>query len=129
MQENAYAATLKALLEQMHPTLGTTHPIEFKNCFGAVAGYVHGHIFISCGTFGIALRLPPKTLETLFKETDVVHLKYFPQGHIKKEYAVLPKRMLQDAQRCSMLIDESLAYASSQIAHHTKVEITYKGKK
>jgi len=36
--------------------------LEFKNFFGAVTGYVDGHIFVSCGKFGVALRLPPDTL-------------------------------------------------------------------
>jgi hypothetical protein len=34
------------------------YDLEFKNCFGAVADYVDGRIFCSCGKFGQALRLP-----------------------------------------------------------------------
>ena len=87
-----------------------TRQLEFKNCFGAVAGYIDGHIFISCGKFGVALRLPPETLDNIFKEKGVKHLKYFPNGHIKKEYAVLPKRIIENEQQFKELIEKSIKY-------------------
>ncbi len=93
--ENRYTNKLKKLLKRTHPRLAYTHKLEFKNCFGAVAGYVDGRLFISCGKFGAALKLPPETLESLFSEKGVKRLKYFPNGHIKKEYAVLPKRIME----------------------------------
>ena len=93
--------------------LSLTHQLEFKNCFGAVAGYVNGRIFISCGKFGVALRLPPETLDSLFKERGVRHLKYFPNGHIKKEYAVLTQRMIESERKFGKLVDESIKYALS----------------
>lgn len=94
--KNNYLDKLKTLLEQARPRLAATHELEFKMVFGAVAGYVDGNIFISCGNFGVALRLPPEALESVFKEKGVERLKYFPKGHIKKEYAVLPKRILDN---------------------------------
>lgn len=66
------------------PVFKSSHTIEFKNCFGAIAGYVRGRIFISCGKFGIALKLPKEVLDELFKERGVKRLKYFPQGARKK---------------------------------------------
>ncbi len=93
--QNNYLDELTKLLKQARPRLTTTHQLEFKNVFGAVAGYVDGNIFMSCGKFGIALRLPPEILESVFKEKGVERLKYFPKGHIKKEYAVLPKQLLE----------------------------------
>ena len=104
-----YLNRLTALLKQVRPRLGTTHRLEFKNVFGAVGGYVNGRIFISCGTFGIALKLPPEILEALFKDKDVTHLKYFRSGHIKKEYAVLPKRILNNKRMLGKLVDQSIA--------------------
>ena len=99
------------LLELTHPRIATTHDIEFKNVFGAVGGYINGHIFVSCGKFGVALKLPSETLEKLFKEKGVKYLKYFPNGHIKREYAVLPKRILEDSNQFHKLISESIQYA------------------
>ena len=102
---------LMKLLTHARPRLASTHELEFTNVFGAVGGYVNGNIFISCGTFGVALRLPPETLERVFKEKGVRHLRYFPKGHIKKEYAVLPKRILEDTKQFGALVDIGISYA------------------
>ena len=106
--QNKYFKKITKLLAQTCPKLATTHRLEFKNVFGAVGGYVNGHIFISCGAFGIALKLPPETLEALLQEKGVKHLKYFRKGHIKKEYAVLPKRMLNNKRQFKKLLDKSI---------------------
>ena len=108
--QNKYFKKVTKLLAQTHPKLATTHRLEFKNVFGAVGGYVSGRIFISCGAFGIALNLPPETLETLLQEKGVKHLKYFRRGHIKKEYAVLPKRVLNNKRQFRKLLDKSIKY-------------------
>ena len=65
--ENKYHNKVTMLLKQVSPRLSTTHRLEFENVFDAVGGYVNGKIFISCGRFGIALRLPPDTLAALFQ--------------------------------------------------------------
>ncbi len=107
-----YRNKLEGILKQVRPRLVSTHNLEFKNCFGAVAGYVDGQIFCSCGQFGLALRLPEKTLAELFKEKGVKKLKYFPNGHVKKDYAVLPQRILEDPTRFKKLVDQSIRFAS-----------------
>ena len=93
-----------------YPKLATAYKLEFKNFFGAVSGHVDGNIFISCGAFGIALKLPAQTLDELFAMEDVEHLKYFPKGHIKKEYAVLPERILKDEKQLKKLVVESIKF-------------------
>jgi hypothetical protein len=108
---NRYLGELQDLLNQTHPDLAAAYELEFKNVFGAVAAYVNGHIFVSCGQFGVALRLPPNTLDSLFQETGVERLRYFPKGHIKKQYAVLPDRIIRDRTRFRALVDECIAYA------------------
>ena len=106
--ENKYLSEITVLLKQVLPRLFTQHLLEFKNVFGAVGGYVDDRIFISCGKFGVALRLPPDTLDRLFQEKKAKHLKYFPSGHVKKEYAVLSKRMLENKYQLKKLVDESI---------------------
>jgi hypothetical protein len=108
--KNNYRVQLIELLAQPRPKLDLEHRIEFKNCFGAIAGYADGRIFISCGKFGSALRLPYDSLEEVFKSPDAGHLKYFPNGHIKREYAVVPDRMILDKRYFSTLIDQSVDY-------------------
>ncbi len=109
--KNKYFSRITKLLKQARPRLAATHGLEFKNVFGAVAGYVNGRIFVSCGKFGVALRLPPEVLKILFKEKGAKHLKYFPNGHIKKEYAVLPKRIIEDKNQIKRFVDKSIEYA------------------
>ena len=111
--KNKYFDKLIKLLKQANPKLVTIYRVEFKNVFGAVGGYVNDRIFISCGKFGISLKLPSEILEDLFQEKDVKHLKYFPKGHIKKEYAVLPNRILQNKNRFRKILGESVKYVLS----------------
>ena len=100
-------------LLQIRPRLKKSHGLEFKNCFGAVVGYVKGRIFISCGKFGIALKLPPKIISGLLKESGVKQLKYFTRGHIKKDYVVLPSRIFEDEVTFGKLISESIRFVTS----------------
>ena len=111
--ENKHLNKITILLKQVRPKLSTTHKLEFKNVFGAVGGYVNGKIFISYGKFGVALRLPTDTLATLFQEKEAKRLKYFPNGHIKKEYAVLSKRILKNEEQLKKLVDKSIKYMLS----------------
>ncbi len=111
--KNKYFDEVTKLLTQAHPELATIYRLDFKNVFGAVCGYVDEHIFISYGKFGVALRLPLEILNTLFQAKDVKHLKYFPNGHIKKEYAVIPKRILKDNREFRKLLDKSIKYVLS----------------
>jgi len=107
---NKYLDEITTLLKQTYPQLTTQYRLEFKNVFGAVGGYVNGRIFVSCGNFGIALRLPRKTLDDLFRDKDAKHLQYFPNGHIKKEYAVLSDEIIKDTHRFRELLEESIKY-------------------
>ncbi len=109
--ENKYLNEITTLLKQVCPKFSTTHQLEFKNIFGAVGGYINGRIFTSCGKFGIAFRLPPDTLSTLLQEKEAKRLKYFPSGHIKKEYAVLSRKVLENKRQLKKLVDESIKYA------------------
>ena len=109
---DAYLAELKGLLDRAVPGLASTDRLTFKGVFGAVGGFVDGNIFVSCGRFGVALRLSPTTLDVVFEEEGVTQLRYFEKGHIKKEYAVLPKWILKDGARTTELVDESVRYAS-----------------
>lgn len=108
--ENKYLNEITTLLKQTYPNLSTTHKLEFKNVFGAVGGYLDERIFASCGKFGVAFRLPQERLEVLFREKNAKHLKYFPNGHIKKEYAVISKQMLADKVQFKNVVDESIKF-------------------
>jgi hypothetical protein len=82
--KNNYREKIIELLAQEYPKLAATHQLEFKNVFGAVGGYVNGHIFASCGKFGFALRLPPEMLHALFRENEAVPSSIFRMVTSKK---------------------------------------------
>ncbi len=106
----SYQNQIIELLKRTIPKLSTQHKVEFKNIFGATGGYISGKIFISSGKFGVALKLPKKVLDNLFEEKDVNPLKYFPKGHIKKDYAILPKRILNNKSKCRKLLKHSIQF-------------------
>lgn len=108
-----YLQKITKVLKYADPTLETAHRLEFKDVFGAVGGYVDEHIFMSCGKFGIALKLPPDTLKHLFDEKGVRKLIYFPKGHIKKDYAVLPERILKNRHALKELIRKSVDFVNT----------------
>ena len=109
-----YLDELATLLKHVRPELATKHRLEFKNVFGAVGGYVNGHIFISHGKFGVALKLPKGILDELFEGKDIKQLRYFPKGHVKKEYAVLSRQLLENRRQLGKLLDESIKYVLSR---------------
>lgn len=113
-RSTVYLEQLRQLLSQARPHLTVTRRLEFKNVFGAVAGYVENQIFITCGKFGVALKLPPKTLVLLFEKEGAKPLKYFPNGHIKKDYAVIPKHIIFSKKTFKNLVDKSIRLALSQ---------------
>ena len=106
-----YAVRLENILTSARPRIMATHDIEFKNVFGAVAAYVDGEIFASCGKFGFALRLPEKTRGDLLSAKGNKRLRYFPKGHVKKEYVVLNAVLKKDIPTLKKIIGQSMNYA------------------
>jgi TfoX/Sxy family transcriptional regulator of competence genes len=86
--------------------------VEYKSVFGAVGGFVDDTIFITCGRFGVALRLPPDVRGQVIEHDGGSHLRYFPKGHVKKEYVVLPQTILDDEKRLRDLVSRSVTYVS-----------------
>ena len=111
---NVYLDEVAELLKLTNPKLAGTYHLEFKHCFGAIAGYINGHIFISYGKFGVGLKLPQEILTDLFNEKEASHLKYFQKGYVKKEYAVLSKQIIEDGHRFKELLDKSIEYTLSK---------------
>lgn len=102
---------LQKILERSFPELAVRHALTFKNCFGAVAGYAEGNIFCSYGTFGFALKLPKMDIDALFK-IGGQPLRYFPKGHIKKDYAVIPQAIMVEKGKMRALIKKSVKFTT-----------------
>ncbi len=84
--------------------------ISYKAVFGAVAAYANGHIFSSCGRFGLALKLNSETCQALLAEGAGEPLKYFEKGHVKRNYVVLADALMSDRDRLRALVRESAAF-------------------
>lgn len=113
LQDN-YRLELTALLERTAPDPGGGPKIEFKRNFGAIAATTEGRIFCSYGKFGLALRLPARTRTELMENQGGAPLRYFPKGHIKKEYVIIPDEIVTSSDRLGRLVRESLQFVLSK---------------
>ena len=69
-------------------------------------------IFLSPAvSLGSRSNYPPEALAMLFKEKGVEPLKYFPNGHVKKEYAVLSQHILNEPARLKKLVNKSIKFS------------------
>lgn len=107
-----FLATAGALVEQANT--GANFNITFKSVFGAVAAYADSNIFLTCGTFGIAVKLDNATCISIINEGDGEPLKYFAKGHVKKGYVVLSNDILNDPARLNDLVNAATAYVQER---------------
>jgi len=59
---------------------------------------------------GFALKLPEESRSILKKEKRAKSLRYFPKAPIKKDYVVLPKKMLIDQKELRTWIKKSIDF-------------------
>ena len=59
---------------------------------------------------GFALKLPEKSRKKLLQEKGVKLLRYFPKAPIKKDYVVLPQRMLDNTRIFRYWVRKSIEY-------------------
>jgi hypothetical protein len=86
---------------------------ECKHFFSGAAVYVKGRICMSWTPVGFAIKLPEASRKILINQHSAKHLRYFPKGPIKKDYVVLPKRMLKEMKTLKRLAKTSVDYALS----------------
>ena len=91
-----YLNRLAALMKEATARRFKDVDLECKHFFSGAAVYVNGKICMSLTPAGFALKLPDRAREKLKKEHRAKPLRYFPKDPIKKDYVVLPKRMVND---------------------------------
>jgi len=79
---------------------------------GVLRGYRRVRIFVTSGRFGIALKLPPQSVQRLLEEPGAKPLRYFPKGHVKRDYVVVPASVLDDGPAIKKLVGQSIRYAT-----------------
>jgi TfoX/Sxy family transcriptional regulator of competence genes len=105
-----YFDRLSDLMAEIASNLSTTANLEVKHFFSGAAVYADGRICISLTPAGFALKLPACLRDELLTQEGTKHLQYFPKAPIKKEYVVLPQRMLDDRDTFCFWVDKSIEY-------------------
>ena len=106
-----YLEKLKSIIDQI-TTKNVDIGLEIKHFFSGAAVYANGNICISLTPIGFAIKLPEKLRNELMKERGVKPLRYFSKGHVKKEYVILPNRIVDDKKLLRKLIKKSFEYVT-----------------
>ena len=109
-----YLEKLTVLFEGLSSNKIKNSDFAIKHFFSGAAVYINNNICITLTPAGLAIKLPETTRQELMKKKGTKPLRYFPNGHIKKEYVVLPQRMVDDKKILTKLIMESFAYGRSK---------------
>lgn len=83
-----YFDKLSKLIDELKLAEEISAPIEVKHFFSGASLYVGGAMCASWSPVGLAFRLPELEVEKLIASGDARPLKYFPNGHVKKGYAL-----------------------------------------
>jgi TfoX/Sxy family transcriptional regulator of competence genes len=86
-----YFEKLSDLLKEVNIKNELTQSIEVKHYFSGAALYANNTICASWSPVGLAFKLSEKDVQKLIKNGEAKPLKYFPNGHIKKGYALFEK--------------------------------------
>ena len=79
---------LTSLIKALELEDEITLPVEVKHFFSGAAVYVDGVLCASCSPVGLAFKLPDREVTQLISKGQAKPLQYFPEGHIKKGYAL-----------------------------------------
>lgn len=105
-----YLDRLNNLMAEIAPDVSTTANLEIKHFFSGAAVYADGRICISLTPAGFALKLPAGLRDELLTQEGTKNLQYFPEAPIKKDYVVLPQRMLDDRDTLCFWVDKGIEY-------------------
>ncbi len=103
---NQLETLLRPVIESLPPKVAVT----IKHFFGGAAAYAEGRICITLTTVGLAMKLPEDSRSEL-KKTGEKPLRYFPNGPIKQDYAVLPRALWENQDDFDFWAKKSIDYA------------------
>ena len=105
-----YFEKLAKLMEESCKDLFTEVNLEIKHFFSGAALFANDQICVSYTPAGFAIKLPDALVDELMGEDGSKSLQYFPKSPIKKNYVVLPKRMLEDKNVLCYWVGRSIDY-------------------
>ena len=83
-----YLEKLSKVIEELKIDELIKQPLEVKHFFSGAALYIGGNICASWSPVGLAFKLSEQEVKSLISNGNAKPLKYFPNGHIKKGYAL-----------------------------------------
>lgn len=83
-----YLEKLSGLISRMNIEKEVEDRLEVKHLFTGAALYVNKVICVSWSPVGLAFKLSEKEVASLISSGKAKPLKYFPEGHVKKGYAL-----------------------------------------
>ncbi len=86
-----YFEKLSQLVSELKLEEQIDSPAETKHFFSGAAWYVDGTLCASWSPVGLAFKLPLAEVDELIESGQAKPLRYFPNSHIKKGYALFEK--------------------------------------
>ena len=86
---------------------------EYKHFFSGAALFANGKICMTLTPVGLALKLPEKYRESLIKD-GAKKLRYFPKAPVKKEYALLSKKSIDDESTFNNIIEVCVNFTANK---------------
>ena len=83
-----YFEKLSSLISELNLNNEVSLQIEIKHFFSGAALYANETICASWSPAGLAFKLPENKVNKLINNGTAKPLKYFPEGHVKKGYAL-----------------------------------------
>ena len=105
-----YIEQLSAFVGEAASDLSGDINLECKHFFSGAALYAEERICISLSPVGLAIKLPEETTDNLLKDKKAVPLRYFPEGPVKKGYALFPGGVAEGSETLDGYVRESIEY-------------------
>jgi TfoX/Sxy family transcriptional regulator of competence genes len=89
--------------------------LECRHFFSGAALYANGRIVASLTRVGLALKLPDATCARLFRNRKARRLRYFAHGPVKKDYAVLARKVTSNNAEVRALLRSSIQFVRGRL--------------
>ena len=87
--------------------------VTIRHFISGAAAYYGADIFMTLTPAGLAVKLGATDLREALR-LGATRLRYFPKAPIKKDYAVLPERLVENRQLLAVWVGKGLEYAGAK---------------
>ena len=101
---------LEAFVAETALDLSDSIDLECKHFFSGAALYAEERICITLTPVGLAMKLPEATVDGLLRDDKAIPLRYFPEGPIKRGYALFPGGLAEGKKKLQEYVNESVEF-------------------